>query len=152
MRRTACIYLGADHNGFGMKHGLAAWLLGRGFSVRDLSNRRKQATDDYPAYAAAVARAVARHRGSVGILLCGSGNGMAMAANRFRAIRAALCATPRAARKARTDEDANVLVLPSWWITERQARAITAVWLATRFSAQARHVRRIRQLTRLGRG
>lgn len=141
------IVLGADHNGFALKEALKAWLGKRGEKVIDVQAKKKN-NDDYPSIAAEVAKKVSLKKGSVGILICGSGTGMAIAANRFPRIRAALCPTIPFAKKAREDEDANVLVLSSWWMTAHGARAVTHMFLKTKFSGAKRHRRRINQLGR----
>ncbi len=146
------LFLGADHNGFILKEQLKAALTKSGKSVHDCGARTLDHDDDYPTIAAAVARTVSKHPGSCGVLICGSGNGMAMAANRFAGIRAALASAPGFARKARQDEDANVLVLPAWWVTHAQALRIVRMWLNTSFSGESRHRRRIAALNRYGRG
>lgn len=142
------IILGADHNGFAMKEALKAWLLKRGEKVLDVDPKKKS-DDDYPSRAALVARKVSVKKGSVGILLCGSGNGMAMAANRFPKVRAALAWNIPSAKKAREDEDANVIVLPAWWMTKQGACAAMLMFLKTRFSKAPRHRRRVKQLSHL---
>lgn len=146
------IVIGADHNGFRTKARLVQMLRRQGYTVRDVGAAALRPRDDYPVFAGRVARAVLADAAATGILVCGSGNGMVMAANRFRGIRAALVTSADAARKAREDEDANVLVLPAWWVPMRTAERIITVWLATPFSGASRHRRRIRLLDRLGHG
>lgn len=142
------IIIGADHNGFALKEMLKTWLVRRGERIADVRVRKKSG-DDYPAIAVSVAKRVAAKKGSVGILVCGSGNGMAMAANRFRTIRAALCWNVPSAKKAREDEDANIVILPAWWVTIQGACSIVHMFLKTKFSGASRHRRRIRQLHHL---
>lgn len=143
------VYIGADHNGYRLKNDLVRFLQRRGVTVRDLGAVSARASDDYPLIAVRVARAVQASPQHRGILLCGSGNGMAMSANRFSRIRAALAPSLRYAVKAREHENANILVLPAWWMNEGTARSIAQKFLATASSAAARHRRRVRQLTRL---
>lgn len=142
------IVLGADHNGFAMKEALKAWLVKRGETIFDVDPKKKSG-DDYPGIAASVAKKVSAKKGSVGVLICGSGNGMAMAANRFRNVRAALCWNIPSAKKAREDEDANVIVLPAWWMTNTGACAAVHIFLTTKLSKAPRHRRRVQQLSRL---
>ena len=141
------IFLGADHNGIVLKNRLLAFLKKRGVAFVDLSPVRRVPTDDYPPIARRVVAAVRRKKGSFGVLVCGSGNGMVMAANRFPDIRAALAPSPAYARKAREDENANIIVLPAWWLTTRGATRTLHQWLTTAFSKEPRHRRRIRQLS-----
>lgn len=107
------IALGADHNGVEFKKRLTARLAELGHEVADAG---PQTTDsvDYPDYAFAVAEMVASGEVDRGVLICGSGAGMAMAANKVGGVRAAVCLTPEAARLARSHNDANVLVLAGW--------------------------------------
>ena len=146
------LYLGADHQGRRLKESVKRTLEKQGVAFRDLDTGRFDPVDDYPLIAARVARAVERSSRHSGILLCGSGNGMVMAANRFPKIRAALASAPQYAAKARTDEDANILVLPAWWLTVPQASRIVLSWLSTKAEPLKRHRRRQRQLAQLPRG
>lgn len=154
MKKSAApiVYLGADHNGFLLKEQVKAALMKSGISVCDCGAKALDHDDDYPAIAARVARQVSKDPESFGLLICGSGNGIAMAANRFSGIRAALAPAPGYARKARQDEDANILVLPAWWVTYAQALRIVRMWLTTPFSGETRHKRRIAALSRYGDG
>lgn len=140
------IYLGADHNGFKLKETLQDYLEAKGYQVRDLGNVKFQATDDYPDYAKKVAQKVSRTKDALGILVCGSGQGMCMAANRHKKVRAALGWSSAAARRARHDDDANVLCLPAWRLTNEQALRVVRAWLATDFGNLARYKRRIKKL------
>lgn len=147
MKREA-VYVGADHNGFKLKEQLKPWLSARGLAIHDVGAPRHLPHDDYPVFAAAVARAVSHGRGT-GVLVCGSGHGMAITANRFRGVRAALCATPFSAKMARHDDHANVLVLAGWETTFPQAKKIIAAWLKTAPSRIKRHQRRVAMIERL---
>lgn len=144
------IFLGADHNGFALKSHLRDELSRRGFDVADLGARRLQLDDDYPDFAVAVARAVAKS-GELGILICGSGHGMAIAANKIKRVRAVTCTTPASARASRRDDHANVLSLPAWELTWPKARAVVDTWLRTVPSSAARHRRRVAKIQRLER-
>ncbi|MFH1171620.1 MAG: RpiB/LacA/LacB family sugar-phosphate isomerase [bacterium] len=145
------VFLGADHNGMRLKAHCAAFFLRQRIPFRDLTQKRI-AGDDYPKVAIRVVKHVRAHRGSTGVLFCGSGNGMAMAANRFSDIRAAVAGAPAYARKARQDENANVLVIPAWWTTKAQANATLRTWLATKRRTAVRHKRRIQQLSSIAHG
>ncbi len=142
-------YVDADHRGAALLRQLVLVLERTGDRVVDIGARLRHPDDDYPQAAARVVRAVRGRPYAFGLLLCGSGNGVAMAANRARGIRAALAPSPRYAVHARRDEDANVLVLPARWMTASAARPILAAWRATRPSRAARHMRRRAQLDRL---
>jgi ribose 5-phosphate isomerase B len=145
------IYLGADHNGFEMKRQLIEYLRHLGYAVFDEGDTRLDPQDDYPQFAAQVVTAM---RGSDdaeprGILLCGSGQGICIAANRFRGIRAAVCNNPEEARVGRNDDDTNVLCLPAKAVTEGRAEDIVKTWLDTAFAGAARYKRRIVELDEL---
>ncbi|MDO8559447.1 MAG: RpiB/LacA/LacB family sugar-phosphate isomerase [bacterium] len=150
MRTTPSIFFGADHNGFRLKQGLCAWMSRRGYRVVDLGAHSLDPRDDYPLFAAMVARAVARGQG-LGVLICGSGHGMAIAANRNRRVRAVLCGTPFSAKMARHDDHANVLVFAAWETTLPRARRILGTWLGTAESRIPRHRRRVAMFSKLSR-
>lgn len=146
------IYLAADHNGFDMKRHLAEFLRRKGFAVADEGDKKLDMADDFPQFAA---RAVAAIKASDdadprGILICGSGQGMCMAANRYKSIRASLCWDIEEAHASRNDDDSNVLCLPARFITNEQAESIVSVWLDTPFAAASRFKRRIKQMDDLG--
>jgi ribose 5-phosphate isomerase B len=140
------IYLGADHNGFKLKEYLQDYLEAKGYTVRDLGNVKFQKTDDYPDYGKIVAQKVSQDKGSLGILMCGSGQGMCMVANRQKGARAALGWSSAAARRARHDDDTNILCLPAWRLTNEQGLRVVRAWLATDFAKLARYKRRIKKL------
>jgi len=143
------VALGADHRGFGLKEDLKRWLAARGHEVIDLGPASADRVD-YPDYAFKVARAVARRQADRGILICSTGIGMSIAANKVRGVRAALVSTARLARLSREHNDANVLCLGADFLSVAPARRIVGVWLRTEF-AGGRHVRRVRKLGRIGR-
>lgn len=145
------IYLGADHNGFELKKRVKLLLESAGYEVVDTGNEALNKDDDFPQFAG---RAVTEllndgDKDSRGILVCGSGQGMAMAANRFNGIRASLCWNLDEARAARNDDDSNILCLSSRYSTPREIEAIINTWLSTPFAGAARFKRRIKQLDEL---
>jgi ribose 5-phosphate isomerase B len=144
------LYLGADHRGFALKESLKRHLSQRGVAFEDYGASDLTPDDDYVDYGLAVARAVsldpAVHRG---VLLCGSGVGMAVVGNKVRGVRAALVCSRHQAVAARTDDDANVLVLNADETTEPDAAAVTQAWLDTVFSGAERHVRRLEKIRQL---
>jgi len=142
-----CI-VGTDHGGFVFKELLVKWLTAQGHVVDD-RGVHDEAPVDYPLIAADVARAVAANQVARGILLCRSGEGMEMAANKIPGIRAALVWEPHVAVETRRDNDANILCLPADFITEKHMYAIVDAFLATPFSGEERHARRIHQLMNL---
>lgn len=139
------IYLGADHRGFNLKEAVREFLTAKGLPVEDKGGFGDPA-DDYPKFAAAVARAVESDPEARGILICGSGHGMDMVANKFKGIRAALGFNAEVAAQSRADEDANVIVLAADWVSSDEALAIIEVWLNTPFSGAERHRRRLNEI------
>lgn len=143
------VYIDADHNGFELKRALFAYLEKSQIEVEDLGGAEQNPDDDYPLAAARVAHAVLGDGGACGIVICGSGQGVCIAANRFKGIRASLCWDNQEARAARNDDDANVLCLPARMIDIDKAISITHTWLQTPFAAAPRFKRRIEQLDQL---
>jgi ribose 5-phosphate isomerase B len=140
----APIAVGADHAGVHLKNSVKRWLIGRGHAVLDFGTDSTESVD-YPDYAALVAAAVGDGRARTGVLVCGSGIGMAIAANKVPGVRAAVCTDLTAARLGREHNDANVLALGARTTSEDVALAIVDTWLATPFGG-GRHERRIAKL------
>lgn len=135
------IPIGADHAGFALKERLKQELRSLGFEPLDLGTTSADSTD-YPDYAHPVAEQVERGEVRRGVLLCGTGLGMACAANRHHGVRAAVAWTPEVARLARAHNDANILVLPARFVTEQQGLEILRAWLSEPFEG-GRHQRRV---------
>jgi ribose 5-phosphate isomerase B len=142
---VATIALGADHAGFALKEALKAWLIDHGYQVLDYGTHSPESVD-YPDYAAKVAEAVADRKVERGVLVCGTGIGMAIAANKVSGVRAALCSDLFTARMSREHNDANVLTLGGRLMGQEMAVDILNMWLATEFSA-GRHQRRIEKIS-----
>ena len=138
------IAISSDHAGYRYKEMLADFLRERGHEVRDFGTNSEDPVD-YPDYIRPAAEAVARGDFERGILLGGSGNGEAIAANRVRGVRCALCWNEESARLARGHNDANMVSLGQRFLTEEQARAIVETWLSHPFEG-GRHVERIAKL------
>ncbi len=141
------VYLGADHAGFRLKTALKKYLDEQGFKYQDFGATQLKSDDDYPDYAKKVATAVATSKNNFGILICGSGQGMQIAANRHKKIRATLGYDPQAAIVARQDNDSNVLCLAGRFLSTTQALNIVDQFLKTPFSGEERHARRIKKLS-----
>jgi ribose 5-phosphate isomerase B len=139
------IVLGADHNGVVFKKKLVEHLTGKNHEVID-KGPHDIISVDYPHYAFAVAEMVTAGEADIGILICGSGNGMSMAANKVRGIRAALCLSVDAARLARNHNDANILVLTGWHSEADEVFDIVDTFLESKFEG-GRHARRVGQIT-----
>jgi ribose 5-phosphate isomerase B len=146
------IFLGADHNGFDYKQKVADYLRSQGHQVNDEGDLDKDENDDFPQFAGEVVKEVLSNDdgNSRGILICGSGQGMCMAANRFKGIRASLCWNVDEARSARNDDDSNVLCLSAKYTSFEEVQSIIQTWLQTPFAAAPRYVRRLQQLDELG--
>ncbi len=139
------IAIAADHAGFLLKQDLANELKGAGHGVLDLGTFSTEPVD-YPDYAAAVARAITGRRADRGILICGSGVGASVAANKFPGIRAGLCHDCYSAHQGVEHDDMNVLVLGARVIAGELARELVARFLAANFSGEERHRRRLEKV------
>jgi ribose 5-phosphate isomerase B len=146
---VSTIALGADHAGYELKEALKGWLINHGLQVLDLGTHSTQSVD-YPDYAALVGESVADHKVECGLLVCGTGIGMAMAANKVPGVRAALCGDLYTARLSREHNDANVLVLGGRLLGADMAADILQAWLETDF-AGGRHARRVEKIADLER-
>lgn len=142
------VYVGADHNGFHLRNSLIAYLKRAGYAVQDEGDEKLDPNDDFPVFATKVAKDVlgSDDKDAKGILLCGSGQGMCMAANRFRGIRACLGYDQTSIRSSRNDDDANVLCLPAKTIDKDQLNVLVETFLNTKFAAAPRFSRRIQEL------
>lgn len=147
------VFVGSDHNGFAMKKQVLLYLKQRGISVMDIGDEVLDPDDDFPVFAARAVTAIktANDNEARALLVCGSGQGMIMAANRFHGIRAGLGWSVEAAKDIRNDEDANVLALPSHLLehNEQLAHGIIDAFLDTPFAAAARYIRRNKELDEL---
>lgn len=139
------IVLGSDHAGYERKDEVKAHLVGLGFEVKDVSEPVYNASDDYPKYAAEVARQVANKSFERGIAMCGSGIGASIVANRFKGVRAALCVTPEMARLSRLHNNSNVLVLGGRLVDKATTMQIVDTWLNGEFEG-GRHAERVTQI------
>ncbi len=149
------IYLGADHQGFHLKSDVMAYLAKHGYDVEDVGDDVLDPNDDFPMFAQAVALKVlgSDDKDPRGILLCGGGQGMAMAANRFKGIRASVIWDAFEAKMTRNDNDSNVLALPSRIFSELEDdvwKGVIETWLNTPYAAAVRYKRRNAELDELG--
>jgi len=139
------IAIGGDHAGFSLKSTLAEMLRGAGHTVLDVGATRLDPDDDYPDFALALGTAVARGKAERGILVCGSGVGASVAANKVRGVRAGLCHDTYSAHQGVEHDDMNVLCLGARVIGEALARDLVQAFLAARFSGEERHLRRLKK-------
>jgi len=138
------IALAADHAGYELKNTLRAAIERRGLKVLDLGTNDSGSVD-YPDMAGVLAAALGDGRANRGVLVCGTGIGISIAANRHRHVRAALCHDVTTATLARQHNDANVLVLPARFVAPEEAERILDAWLATAFEG-GRHERRVEKI------
>ncbi|KKU15659.1 hypothetical protein A3I34_00595 [Candidatus Jorgensenbacteria bacterium RIFCSPLOWO2_02_FULL_45_12] len=144
------IYIGADHRGYKLKEAVKAFLQNRGYQIWDTGNFVYDEHDDYPDFARALAEKVSKnYENSRGVLICGSGAGISVAANKFRGIRAAILMNSDQAFDARSDDDINVLVIPADYVTSDTARNILITWLETPFSREERFRTRLEKISKI---
>ncbi len=135
------IFIGSDHAGFSVKTTIVHWLTNQGYEVKD-TGTYSDAAVDYPDFAHRVALSISGRDSEIGILVCGTGQGVSMTANKYAHIRAALCWTEEIASKAREHNNANVLCLPGQCLGEEEANQIVEAFISTEFLG-GRHLRRI---------
>lgn len=140
------LYIAADHAGYALKEHLKRYLAKHTIEVQDLGAYAFKKTDDYPDYAFALAKKVTQKKPARGILLCGSGQGMCIAVNRVKGIRAVSAWDNESAIASRRDDDANVLCLAARMLTKKRAENILRSWLFTGFSGLSRHKRRLQKI------
>lgn len=141
------LFIASDHGGFELKHKIIEFIKSKfDYEIEDLGPYQLDPSDDYPIYAKKLSTNILEESGSLGILICKTGIGMSIAANRYSGIFAALCTTKEHAVRSRQHENANVLCLDSEFIEENTNKEITELFLSTPFSKEERHVRRINQI------
>jgi len=143
------VAIGSDHGGFALKAVLRAYLQQQGLEVADLGTHSEESCD-YPKIGYRVASVIAQKTFERGILLCKSGIGIAIAANKVPGVRAGVCSDLFDAQRSRSHNDANVLVIGAEKVKPAQAKRIVKIWLKTPFEA-GRHERRVRQITAIER-
>lgn len=141
---SAIIPIGADHAGFELKKELISYLEDRGYQMKDFGCYSEDSVD-YPDFAHPVAEEVENNDGMLGILICGSGNGISMAANKHQGIRCALSWEPEIAELARQHNDANIVAIPARFVSTEQAKHIVDKFLQTEFEG-GRHLRRVNKV------
>ena len=141
------LVIGSDHGGFPLKQTLIAHLIQHGISVEDMGCHTDKVPVDYPDIARRVTERVLK--GKRGILVCGTGIGMCIAANKVRGVRAALCHDEHTARMSREHNDANILCLGGRVLAAENAITILDTWLSTAFSGEERHNHRIEKISAL---
>jgi ribose 5-phosphate isomerase B len=147
MGEQSKIYLGADHRGFALKETIRAALELEGYEVVDCGNTIYDPEDDFPDYALAVAQAVSKEVDGKGVVFCGSGVGVSIAANKVKGIRAAAEDLVMAVQEARQHNNINVLAVAADRVTETQVREMVDAFLQTPFAGKERFNRRLQKIT-----
>lgn len=132
-----------------LKEKISSWLLEMGKEFTDVGATNLDPTDDYTVYAEKVASLVAETQGARGILLCGSGVGVDVIANKFDGIRSSVGKSVAQVKAGRNDDDMNILVIAADYTTEREAKAMVIAFLETKFSKEARYERRIEEIEKI---
>jgi RpiB/LacA/LacB family sugar-phosphate isomerase len=139
------IFIGADHRGYVLKQKISDALTREGYSVEDVGTHDAEAPCDYPKMAYDVATRVAKSKAGRGILVCMTGIGHSIAANKVPGVYAALCYNKEAAALSRQHNNSNVLVIGSKFVSEEEIQQIIKVWLEAKFEG-GRHLRRVKQI------
>ena len=142
------IMIGSDHAGFKLKEKIKEFLNQENYEYEDLGTSSTNSVD-YPIYAEKVAKEIQKNQDSLGILICGTGLGMCMTANKFKGIRAALCCDENLARLAKEHNNANILCLGGRQLDFEKAKRIVQTFLKTPFSNEERHIKRINEISEL---
>jgi len=143
---TLRIAIGADHGGFALKAELAPWLRGKGYEVLDMGAETLIPADDYPDYALAVAESVASGKVQRGIIICGSGIGACIVANKVPGVRACACHDTYSAHQGVEHDDMNVLCLGARVVGDALAREVVSTFLEAKFSSEERFQRRLQKV------
>ena len=148
------VYIGADHRGFELKEKIAKWLFDWGYKFEDMGADRFDLGDDYTVYAERVASIVGRSSTAYatvdkGILLCGSGVGVGVVANKFDGVRASIGKSVEQVKAGRNDDDMNVLVIASDYTNEEDAKKLVKVFLETKFSGKPRYKKRLSDIEKI---
>lgn len=142
------VYVGADHNGFRLRNSVIDYLKRAGYDVVDEGDERLDPEDDFPVFAHKTVTDILTSDDDDprGILICGSGQGMCMAANRFKGIRAALVYDRESALSSRNDDNSNIACLPANLLEKDQTNILIETWLSTKFAAAPRFIRRLNEI------
>lgn len=143
------IYLGSDHRGYELKEKIFSWLVDKGKRVEDFGAYEYNKKDDYTVYAEKVASMVADKKGRKGILFCGSGVGVDIAANKFDGVRASIGKEVDQVKAGRKDDDMNVLVIAADFTKLTETKKMIEAFLQTKFSAKKRHKKRLEDIERI---
>lgn len=143
------IYLGADHRGFSLKGEIGKWLFEWGYDYLDVGAQNIDPDDDYTKYAASVASLVAENKGSRGILICGSGVGADITANKFDGVRASIGIDAEQVRGGRSDDDMNILIIAAEHTSGHTTREMIKTFLDTKFTGKVRYKKRLEDIRKI---
>ena len=147
------VYIGADHRGYKLKEEIKTWLSENNYDQEDVGAFILDVNDDYPIFAQKVVSSVQsdieRNQSVRGIVMCGSGVGVDIVANKFKHIRSGLAVNPEQIEKARLDDDINVLTIPADYIDEKNAKLIVKLFLETPFSQEEKKKRRLLEIEKI---
>ncbi len=143
------IYIGADHKGYKLKKKVSKWLLEWKYDFEDLGAEEYDKSDDYTVYAERVASMVASDKTFRGILMCGSGVGVDIMANKFDGVRASFGKSSAQVKSGRQDDDMNILILAADYTEEAEAKKMLKTFLETKFDNVARHKKRLDEIKRI---
>jgi ribose 5-phosphate isomerase B len=143
------IYIGADHRGFTLKEKIKSWISELGYESDDMGAYELDPIDDYTLYAQKVASSVVKFKDAKGILLCGSGVGVDIVANKFDGVRASIGKTVEQIKAGRNDDDMNVLVIATDFTIDDEAKEMIKVFLETKFDQEERHKRRLEVIKKI---
>src|SRR3989344_3922244 len=147
------VYIGADHRGYKLKEEIKTWLSENNYDQEDVGAFILDVNDDYPIFAQKVVSSVQsdieRNQSVRGIVMCGSGVGVDIVANKFKHIRSGLAVNPEQIEKARLDDDINVLTIPADYIDEKNAKLMVKLFLETPFSQEEKKKRRLLEIEKI---
>ncbi len=143
------IFIGADHRGYALKEKISRWLFEWKYPFEDIGASILDTSDDYTKYAEEVASLVAKNDDSKGILLCGSGVGVDVVANKFDGVRASIGKSADQVRAGRNDDDMNILVIAADYTNEEDVKGMLETFLETKFSGKDRYERRLEEIEKI---
>jgi len=143
------IYIGSDHRGYALKEKIAKWLFELKYEFQDLGAQHFEPGDDYTKYAEQVSLMVRDNEGSRGVLLCGSGVGVDVVANKFDGIRSSIGKSVQQVKAGRNDDDMNILVIAADYTEEKEAKGMLIAFLETKFSGKERNERRLEEIEKI---
>lgn len=143
------IYIGSDHRGFELKEKITRWLFEWGYEFLDLGPEILDPNDDYTKYASEAASLVGKEKNARGILMCGSGVGVDVVANKFDGVRSSIGKSPEQVRAGRNDDDMNILVIAADYTDEYETKKMVKAFLETKFGGKERYKRRLKEIEKI---